>query len=392
MCSHRVLYGLLGILVACCFWSAPFRAGAYWCGPGRRRWSRRLWRPSRCSPTGPKPSGNAATFLAQVLPLLVWLARVRQLMRHGSVTAAPLHGPKLAKAAPCSRRARRRRRHYGGAFVRASLFWPRWRPPKKKPPPCSSAESRPGLMRRGSCLAPPPSHVGAARQASTRTLSHAVFVPRPLPRPASARCIAPHAGFGLCGSIAPEQAARRPRRRLRRAPETVVSARRVRRYEHLATRPTARELDPAEIHHGHHSDTAPSAWLPLMPLCVSRGCISNLLSRSASSRLLFPGRERFGGTSISAVRAFGRWSSRSRPRSSWSCVATAGRLPPLRPAVDAGSERVSAAALSVERLVGFARRGGRGLAAFARARLGSGIEGGPARSLAVPPMCWRRLT
>ena len=70
---------------------------------------------------------------------------------------------------------------------------------------------------------------------------------------------------------------------------------------------TAREFDPAEIHHGHRSDSVPSILIAALPLVVV--ILVNLTMSLFILRQLdfsFLAEERWGGTSISAVA--GVWS------------------------------------------------------------------------------------
>src|ERR1700742_3769470 len=72
------------------------------------------------------------------------------------------------------------------------------------------------------------------------------------------------------------------------------------RVRELAT--TAREFDPAEIHHGGHSDTPPSITRAALPLVVVIG-VNLLMSLIVLPRLdfAFLAEERWGSTSLGAV-------------------------------------------------------------------------------------------
>lgn len=117
---------------------------------------------------------------------------------------------------------------------------------------------------------------------------------------------------------------------------------------------TAREFDPAEIQHGHPSDSLPPIGLAVLPLVVVVG-VNLLMAIFVLPRLdfAFLAEERWGPTSLSAVGGV------------WSVVvalATAtlilvltnlSRLPALRKSMDAGANASVLPALSVASLVGF---------------------------------------
>jgi hypothetical protein len=65
---------------------------------------------------------------------------------------------------------------------------------------------------------------------------------------------------------------------------------------------TAREFDPAEIHHGHLGDSAPPVLLAALPLVVVVA-VNLLMSLVLLPRLNFSflAEERWGATSISGV-------------------------------------------------------------------------------------------
>jgi H+/gluconate symporter-like permease len=164
--------------------------------------------------------------------------------------------------------------------------------------------------------------------------------------------------------------------------------------EHVRERATtAREFDPAEIHHGHHSDTAPSALVAALPLGVV--VVVNLaMSLFILPRLDFSflAEERFGGTSISAVA--GVWSVVVALAAATVAVILCNRdrLPALRRTLDAGANASALPALSVASLVGFGAVVA-ALPAFAVVRdWVVGIEGGPLVSLAVATNVLAALT
>jgi H+/gluconate symporter-like permease len=117
---------------------------------------------------------------------------------------------------------------------------------------------------------------------------------------------------------------------------------------------TAREFDPAELQHGHSSDSLPPIGLAVLPLVVVVG-VNLLMAIFVLPRLdfAFLAEERWGPTSLSAVGGV------------WSVVvalATAtlilvltnlSRLPALRESMDAGANASVLPALSVASLVGF---------------------------------------
>ena len=143
---------------------------------------------------------------------------------------------------------------------------------------------------------------------------------------------------------------------------------------------TAREFDPAEIHHGRHSDAAPSIVLAALPLIVVV-VVNLLMSLVVLPRLDFSflAEERWGGTSISAVA--GVWSVVVALAAAIVAVILINwnRLPALRQSMDAGANASVLPALSVASLVGF----GAVIAALPAFTIVRdwvlGIEGGPAR-------------
>src|ERR1700740_85231 len=199
-------------------------------------------------------------------------------------------------------------------------------------------------------------------------------------------------GFGLWWLHRAEQAARRRGESF--GAETSAQPDAAADDEHVRERATAaREFDPAEIHRGHQSETAPSILVAALPLgvvvAVNLAMSFIVLPRLDSS---FLSEERFGGTSITAVA--GVWSV---------VVALAGaivvvvfcnrsRLPALRQSVDAGANASALPALSVASLVGFGAVVA-ALPAFAAVRdWVVGIEGGPLVSLAVATNVLAALT
>ena len=139
---------------------------------------------------------------------------------------------------------------------------------------------------------------------------------------------------------------------------------------------TAREFDPAEIRHGHQSDTSPPIVLAMLPLAVVIG-VNLLMSLFVLPRLdvSFLAEERWGGTSLAAVG--GVWAVVTALAAAIATLIAVNHrhLPALRASVDAGANASVLPALSVASLVGF----GAVVAATARlcrrARLGAGDRG-----------------
>jgi H+/gluconate symporter-like permease len=156
---------------------------------------------------------------------------------------------------------------------------------------------------------------------------------------------------------------------------------------------TAREFDPAEIHHGRHGDSAPSTLIAALPLVVV--VLVNLTMSLFILRRLdfsFLAEERWGGTSISAVA--GVWSVVVALAAAIATVIVfnRGRLPVLRESMDAGANASVLPALSVASLVGFGAVIA-ALPAFAVVRdWVLAIEGGPLVSLAVATNVLAALT
>ena len=136
---------------------------------------------------------------------------------------------------------------------------------------------------------------------------------------------------------------------------------------------TAREFDPAEMHHGHHSDTMPSIVLAALPLIVVVA-VNLLMSLFVLPRLDFSflAEERWGGTSITAVA--GVWSVVIALAAAIVTVIVFNRrrLPSLRQSMDAGANAVGVAGAQC-REPGRFRRRRRGAAGVRhRPRLGAG--------------------
>jgi H+/gluconate symporter-like permease len=156
---------------------------------------------------------------------------------------------------------------------------------------------------------------------------------------------------------------------------------------------TAREFDPAEIHHGHSSDTSPPISIAALPL-VAVVAVNLLMSLVVLPRLdsSYLTEERWGGTSISAVA--GVWSVVVALAAAIAIVVLCNRtrLPALRQSMDAGANASVLPALSVASLVGFGAVIA-ALPAFAVVRdWVLGIQGGPLVSLAVATNVLAALT
>jgi len=154
---------------------------------------------------------------------------------------------------------------------------------------------------------------------------------------------------------------------------------------------TAREFDPAEIHHGHLGDSTPPVLLAALPLVVVVA-VNLLMSLVLLPRLNFAflTEERWGATSISAVA--GVWSVVVALAAAIATVilCNRGRLPTLRQ--NAGANASVLPALSVASLVGFGAVIA-ALPAFVVVRdWVLGIQGGPLVSLAVATNVLAALT
>jgi H+/gluconate symporter-like permease len=164
--------------------------------------------------------------------------------------------------------------------------------------------------------------------------------------------------------------------------------------ESLRERATyAREFDPAEIPHGHHSK-APvpvlNAMLPLIVVVAVNLVISLLVLPRLD--LSFLAEQRWGNTSLPAVA--GVWSVVCALAAAIATVILLNwtRLPELRQTVDAGANASVLPAVSVASLVGFGAVVA-SLPAFEAVRdWVLGIEGGPLVSLAVATNILAALT
>jgi H+/gluconate symporter-like permease len=156
---------------------------------------------------------------------------------------------------------------------------------------------------------------------------------------------------------------------------------------------TAREFDPAEIRHGHHSEVAAPVLNAILPLIVVV-VINLLMSLLVLPRLDFSflAEQRWGNTSLSAVA--GVWSVIVALAAAIATVILCNwaRLPALRQTMDAGANASVLPALSVASLVGFGAVVA-SLPAFDMVRdWVLGIEGGPLVSLAVATNLLAALT
>ncbi len=156
---------------------------------------------------------------------------------------------------------------------------------------------------------------------------------------------------------------------------------------------TAREFDPAEIHHGHHSEVAAPVLNAILPLIVVV-VINLVMSLVVLPRLDFSflAEQRWGNTSLSAVA--GVWSVIVALAAAIAAVILCNwtRLPALRQTMDAGANASVLPALSVASLVGFGAVVA-SLPAFDMVRdWVLGIEGGPLVSLAVATNLLAALT
>jgi H+/gluconate symporter-like permease len=156
---------------------------------------------------------------------------------------------------------------------------------------------------------------------------------------------------------------------------------------------TAREFDPAEIHHGHHSDTPPPIGLAVLPLAVVVG-INLLMSLFVLPRLDFSflAEERWGATTLSGVA--GVWAVAVALAAAILTLVLVNRrrLPALRASMDAGANASVLPAFTVASLVGFGAVIAM-LPAFAVVREWVlSIGGGPLVSLAVATNVLAALT
>ena len=116
----------------------------------------------------------------------------------------------------------------------------------------------------------------------------------------------------------------------------------------------AGDFDPAEIHHGKHSDSLPPFVLAALPLVVVI-CMNFLMSLVVLPRLDFSflAKEVWGGTTIGAVA--GIWSVVVALAAATLTVIIINyrRLPALRESMDAGANSSVLPVLTVGSLVGF---------------------------------------
>ena len=117
---------------------------------------------------------------------------------------------------------------------------------------------------------------------------------------------------------------------------------------------TAREFDPAEIHHGHHSDAAPPTPIAALPLIVVVA-VNFAMSFVVLPRLdtSFLADERWGGTSLSEVAGVWAVAVALAAATLTLILLNYRRLPALRESMDAGANASVLPALSVASLVGF---------------------------------------
>jgi H+/gluconate symporter-like permease len=156
---------------------------------------------------------------------------------------------------------------------------------------------------------------------------------------------------------------------------------------------TAREFDPAEMHHGDRSVSVPPALFAALPLVVVVA-VNLLMSLVVLPRLDFSylADERWGATTISGVA--GVWSVVVALAVAIATVILCNRprLPSLRQSMDAGANASVLPALSVASLVGF----GAVIAALPAFEIVRdwvlAIEGGPLVSLAVATNVLAALT
>jgi len=156
---------------------------------------------------------------------------------------------------------------------------------------------------------------------------------------------------------------------------------------------TAREFDPAEMHHGDRSVSVPPALFAALPLVVVVA-VNLLMSLVVLPRLDFSylADERWGATTISGVA--GVWSVVVALAAAIATVILCNRprLPSLRQSMDAGANASVLPALSVASLVGF----GAVIAALPAFEIVRDwvltIEGGPLVSLAVATNVLAALT
>ncbi len=156
---------------------------------------------------------------------------------------------------------------------------------------------------------------------------------------------------------------------------------------------TAREFDPAEIGHGHHTDAVVPISVAVLPLAVVVS-VNLLMSLVILPRLDFSflAEERWGSSSLSAVA--GVWSVAVALAAAIATLIAVNRrrLPALRLSMDAGANASVLPAFSVASLVGFGAVVAM-LPAFAAVRdWVLSIGGGPLVSLAVATNILAALT
>jgi H+/gluconate symporter-like permease len=147
---------------------------------------------------------------------------------------------------------------------------------------------------------------------------------------------------------------------------------------------TASTFDPAEVHHGHHSEQSPGAFVAMLPLIVVV-LVNLVMSMAVLPRVdtSFLAEARWGGTPLSAVS--GVWSVIVALSSAIAVLVLLNRkrLPALRNTFDAGVNASGLPVLSVASLVGFGAVVA-AMPAFAMVRdWVLSIEGGPLVSLAI---------
>jgi H+/gluconate symporter-like permease len=156
---------------------------------------------------------------------------------------------------------------------------------------------------------------------------------------------------------------------------------------------TAREFDPAEIHRGHRSDTAPPILLAALPLVVVV-TVNFIMSIFVLPRLdvAFLAEPRWGATSLSGVGGVWAVVVALFAAIMTLVIINRSRLPALRESMDAGANASVLPALSVASLVGFGAVVA-ALPAFVVVRdWVLSIDGGPLVSLAVATNVLSALT
>ena len=199
-------------------------------------------------------------------------------------------------------------------------------------------------------------------------------------------------GFGLWWLARAEAAARRAGEGY--GSEALVTVDKAAHDEIVRERATtAREFDPAEIHHGDRSTLTPPVFFAALPLVIVVA-VNLLMSLVVLPRFDFSylAEERWGATSIAAVA--GVWSVILALAAAIATVifCNRSRLRSLRQSMDAGANASVLPALSVASLVGFGAVIA-ALPAFAIVRdWVLAIEGGPLVSLAVATNVLAALT